>query len=303
MGYDSGKKGHLYRMMPTQQLYEPFTVYRCTSPVQHKPLHRHLFFELLYIQQGTGIQFINDARIPYRSGDLYLLTPADSHSFTVQTESRFCSIRFSRVYFRGSHTGIDHSDWFRKLEYIFHALNQHPGEVIRRPADKPFVAVLIEGLIREYENREMYAEHIAQNLVASVLDLIARNIALPQPLGNVGKHDARMHEIVHYIQHHIYEPARLTVPHLADQFGLAPSYFGDYFRHHAGQTLQEAIQQYRIRLVETKLTYTDLTIGQIADALHFSDEKHLYKLFRRYHGISPRAFRQRQQTKVVQELI
>lgn len=290
-------------MTPTQQLYEPFTVHRCTSPAQHKPMHRHLFFELLYIQQGTGVQFINEASIPYHTGDLYLLTPADYHSFNVETESQFCSVRFSRVYFQGSDTLADHSAWFRKLEYVFNGLNQQPGQVIHRPADKSFVAHLIEGLIREYENREMYALHIAQNLVVSILDIIARNIAQSQPLLVSDKHSVRIHEIVQYIQHHIYEPARLTIPHLAEQFSLAPSYFGDYFQQHTGQTLQRAIQQYRIRLVEIKLTYTDLTIGQIADDLHFSDEKHLYKMFRKHHGISPRAYRQHQQTKLAEGTI
>ena len=280
-------------MIRTEQLYEPFTVHRCTSPVQHKPLHRHLFFELLYIQRGTGIQCINEARLPYRPGYLYLLTPADYHSFEVETESRFCSIRFNRVYFQGSATLADHSAWFRKLEYIFNALNQRPGEVIRRPADQTLVAALLEGIIQEHENREMYSQRVVQQLVVSVLDIIARNIAGPLPASEGGKHSVRLHEMVQYIQQHIYEPKKLSVSHLADQFGLSPTYLGDYFRFHAGQTLQETIQQYKMRLVETKLRYTDLTIAQIADELHFSDQKHLYKMFKRFYGVSPQQYRKK----------
>lgn len=38
------------------------------------------FFELLYIVSGTGIQTINENRLPYQHGHLFLITPDDIHN-------------------------------------------------------------------------------------------------------------------------------------------------------------------------------------------------------------------------------
>jgi quercetin dioxygenase-like cupin family protein len=36
------------------------------------------FFELIYIIEGTGLQFVNKNHFHYRKGNLFLLTPQDS---------------------------------------------------------------------------------------------------------------------------------------------------------------------------------------------------------------------------------
>lgn len=83
----------------------------------------------------------------------------------------------------------------------------------------------------------------------------------------------------------------MKVEHLADTFHLAPSYVGEYFKRHTGETLQSYIVQYKLKLARTRLTYSDLTVSQIADELGFTDDSHLNRLFRKYVGSSPTAYR------------
>ncbi|WP_431217443.1 helix-turn-helix domain-containing protein [Puia sp. P3] len=48
---------------------------------------------------------------------------------------------------------------------------------------------------------------------------------------------------------------------------------------------------YRLRLVETRLRYSTMRMSEIVDELGFTDESHLNRVFKKYRGLSPSAFR------------
>ncbi|MCF0065836.1 AraC family ligand binding domain-containing protein [Dyadobacter chenwenxiniae] len=52
-----------------------------------KSTHKHSFFELVYIISGSGKQCINENEYHYKPGQMFLITPEDSHSFDVETVS------------------------------------------------------------------------------------------------------------------------------------------------------------------------------------------------------------------------
>jgi len=56
--------------------------------------------------------------------------------------------------------------------------------------------------------------------------------------------------------------------------------------------MQQYIINYRLKLIESRLLYSDLQINEIAVELGFTDESHMNKLFRKYRGITPREFRE-----------
>lgn len=67
--------------MTAENLYQPFEIsYKETSECV-KPVHRHNFFELVYIVDGTGKHCINRNKFDYSKGHLFLLTPQDSHRY------------------------------------------------------------------------------------------------------------------------------------------------------------------------------------------------------------------------------
>lgn len=83
--------------MQTENLYEPFEIEYLE--VQECPMvaHKHNFFELVYILDGTGTQCINKNHLSYALDKLFLLMPQDSHSFEVKTLTKFFFIRFNDI--------------------------------------------------------------------------------------------------------------------------------------------------------------------------------------------------------------
>jgi AraC-like DNA-binding protein len=98
-------------------------------------------------------------------------------------------------------------------------------------------------------------------------------------------------DILQYIQHNIYYPEKLKAESISDNFGISNAYLGRYFKKHTSETMQQYITNYKTKLIEHRLKFSDKRINEIADEFGFTDESHLNKYFRKQKGKSPKAYR------------
>ena len=281
--------------MKTENLYQPFEIVYKELDECPKQAHKHTFFELVYIVDGTGKQHINENTFQYHKGHLFLISPQDYHHFDVQTTTKFFFIRFNDIYLKaqkGQDTYLGLGNWVKKLEFIVNNNSHLPGCILCNQSDKTLVKALIEGIIKEYVNKELYYQEVVQQIVNTIIAIVARNISLAEPV-KVPKNntDQTALQMVQYIQSNIYHPAALRTEAMATAFGLSATYLSEYFKKHNGESLQQYIINYKLRLVENRLLYSDLRINEIAYELQFTDESHLNRLFKKYKGVSPKAFR------------
>ena len=140
-------------------------------------LHKHHFFELIYVLDGSGIHNINGNNYEFTKGDVFLLTPDDVHTFQICIPTHVCIIDFTKSFFSKSddkqEEKMDVSDFFKRLEYIFHNHHNVKGNILST-ADKNIFEVLINQLIAEKEGEQLFKEIITQNIVFLLLHLIAR---------------------------------------------------------------------------------------------------------------------------------
>ncbi len=274
--------------MKKHNLYLPFEVIfkeiedSLTTEVENN------FFELVYIVSGTGIQVINENRLSYEPGHLFLITPEDTHCLEIESATKIFLLRFTDIYIKNS--PLTSSNIY-KLEYILQHANHQPGCILKRITDKNLVHPIIEAIRHEYYNPTLYNTELTQLLINTLIVIIARNISEYLP-DNINKQsDAKTHVLVQYIQSHIYQPEKLSVAVMSEKFGISETYLGRYFKKQTNETLQDYISKYRIKLVENRLLYSDLRVGEIADELGFNDESHLNKIFKKHKGTTPSLFR------------
>lgn len=268
--------------------YEPFEISFKEVSDSISTRHDHNFFELIYILKGTGIQTINKHKLPYVPGHLFLITPEDSHALTVEEPTTFFQIRFTHVYIKNN---VLHQESVRKLEYILQHANHQPGCILKKQTDKSLLRPVIDAIIREYVNRDLYNKELIHLLVNTIIVIVARNIAEYLPEKANEQSETKTLDILEYIQSNIYYPAKLSAKAISDTFGISESYLGRYFKKQFNQTLQDYIVGYKLKLIVNRLLYSDLRIGEIAEELGFSDESHLNKIFKKYKGASPTMFR------------
>jgi AraC-like DNA-binding protein len=285
--YNFSNYQYIYNLMK-EHLYEPFSITFETLDEYNQKEHQHTFFELVYILSGTGKQCINENTFEYRSGHLFLLTPQDCHTFRITSTTQFFFLRFNDVYIQ---TGSLSKDNVRYLETILSNANHQPGCILKNLTDKSLVHPVVEAIIREYVNRDFYNKELIEQLVNTLIVVVARNIAKYLPEKITECTEEKVLDISHYIQTHIYQPEKITAKALSQQFGISETYLGRYFKKHTHETMQQYIANYKIRLIEKRLQHSDMRMMEIADELGFTDESHLNKFFQKQKGVSPSDFR------------
>ncbi|WP_298736597.1 AraC family transcriptional regulator [uncultured Chitinophaga sp.] len=283
--------------MEGKALHRPFELFVSDMECwNERPLIYH-FFEIVQMLDGEGVRIVNENKFAYHKGSIFLFTPVDCRGFYAEKPTRFCSIRFSEVFLKQYKNAQEReriTQWLKQLEHIFSHHNRFQELLITQPGDCETVAVLIQQMVKEYEQKQAYHEENLQHFVTLILNILARNVsdkaataapaAAAEPLIN------RM--LVH-IRQHISDPEKLRIDYLAATFNLSANYVGEYFRKLTGESLQHYITQYKIKLVEQRLANSTLTISQIAGELGFTDESHLSRQFRKHNGVSPVEYRKK----------
>lgn len=276
--------------MTDKNLYLPFEVDFKELEQFPKSSWKNNFFELIYVVDGSGIQIINDNKFQYKKGNLFLVTPKDIQSFEILTPTKFFFLRFNEYYIK-TNTQNGQMETVMRMEYILQNASHRPGCILKNNIDKPLIASLIESIIAEKSNQQIYHQKIIEQIVNTIITVVARNIALKLPKNIKETTGELVLEILHYIQENIYDPRKLKANAISESFNISPNYLGKYFKKQTGETLQEYISNYKLRLIEARLLNSDMRINEIADELSFSDESHLNKVFRKYKGMNPTAFR------------
>ena len=88
-----------------------------------------------------------------------------------------------------------------------------------------------------------------------------------------------------------------TLDEIAKICGVSEGYFRKLFREYSGENPIDFRQRHRIEKAKQLLTLDTLSIGEIADELHFSDIYHFSKTFKKYTGLSPQKYINKSMTK------
>jgi len=271
--------------METKNLYSTYDLELLEIYNYDARAHKNTFFEMVFVLDGTGIQMINGNQLPYAPNKLFLIFPQDQHSFQVDSFSRFFFIRFSNDYLK-----LQTSQNIRDLEYIFNSYNHLPGCILKTISDKPFIRAAVEALIREKESQSPHQEQIIQQLINTIITFAARNLTLQEVEvfnGNI----TNVMPVINYLHQFIFEPEKLKIEQIAAKFNLSPNYISEYFKKHTGESLQQYIMLYKIKLIESRLRLTDMRINEIAFEFGFTDQSHLNRIFKKYKGVVPSAYR------------
>jgi AraC family transcriptional regulator, transcriptional activator of pobA len=84
------------------------------------------------------------------------------------------------------------------------------------------------------------------------------------------------------------------VQHYAGELTVDPVKLSSIVSRYSGRSTKQAIDERLVLEAKRLLTFTDLSIKELADRLGYSDQFHLSRTFKRITGSSPQFFRERQ---------
>jgi AraC-like DNA-binding protein len=283
--------------MRVNNIFKPFEIEFVTTDKCPIKVHKNTFFQLVYIVNGSGLYHVNQNQFIYQPDNLFLLRPMVVQYTEVKDTTTFLFIRFNNTYLKEqqSHDRNNQlTEWINKLEYIFSNTQHVEGPLIQDVQDKPLIHALVDAIIGEHQNPRGWHKEVMQQLINTLISIVARNI----PFHMSEKKSLNGHtslDIIGYIHEHIYDPDKLKAETIASHFNISLNYISEYFKKHTQLTLQQYIINYKLGLVATRLHYSDKRLNEIAFEFGFTDESHLNKMFKKYKGLSPAAYRKRQQ--------
>ena len=156
------------------------------------------------------------------------------------------------------------------IKILYHALPEHQNEM----ADK------IE---------ELYRVNHFSEIEQSLLDLMGRVVRVLDSQQDSPKHMIAI--IEKYIRDHYMEVLSLDV--LAEKVFLTPHYLSSIFSQEKGIGLNKYIKKVRMDKAEQLLTTTNMKIGDICEAVGYTNLSYFCKTFRNEYGVTPEKYREK----------
>jgi len=279
--------------MRSKQLYKEFEIMVIAVDAELEGLHKHHFYQMIYVLEGSGIHIINENRYDFNKGDVFLLTPEDTHRYETTVSPLFCIIDFTKFFFHNmtQEKRENDSDAFIQLEYIFHNQQSLKGSLVSGN-EREIFGGLIKQLISEKQYDYSFSKIITRNIIYLLLNFVARDIN-ESNLNNTKETilQNKTHDITFYIQQHIYDRGSLSVDSIAKHFNMSKGHLSRYYKKQTGNTIKNFITRYKLEIIQTRLSFSDLTISEIAAELNFTDESHLNKVFRKKFGLTANQYK------------
>lgn len=152
---------------------------------------------------------------------------------------------------------------------------------------------ILESLQNDHNNR--FGVSIATNLLRCIFLNIYDKVLRFQNISHVTTATRKEDIFIRFVSL-IGKHARShrDVGFYAKELYITPRYLGDITKEVASKSPKEVIDSHIISEIKLMLTFSDMTIQQIADYLHFPDQSYFGRYFKHFTGLSPVAYRKKE---------
>ena len=231
------------------------------------PGEAHPMSELTYVDQGSLHSVVDGEDLLLEQGDIMVYTPDQWH---MQYADMGVAPRFVTISFEISGGNLD------RLK----------GRKFAAPQQ---AVTLLQQMLREQENPDDHSGDMIISLLNQLLVILLRQVDAPAVKLKTSNAVHSENEIIRraqqYISTHIRE--KMTVPSVAEQVEVSPSYLTALFHRNLQISPGEYIR--RIKLQESKqmIRENSMTFTEIAAALQYSTVHHFSRQFKEKFGLTP----------------
>ena len=229
----------------------------------------HLFH---FVTGGQGILRVDGATFQLNAGDIFLI-PAEQMAYYEASETDPWSYSWAGL------TGL------RAEQYIRQIMAVVPERyVIRKLDTNKYAASIDKAASLQGTNAGNY--FCAEIVLYELFSYFAADL----PALNSGEHTPTLAGRVKFYLDAKYTE-KLRIDELAAVFGVHPNHLSRAFRERYDVSPKKYLQTLKLEKAASMLTTTDTPVALIAESLGFDDQHAFSKLFKKYWGVSPMAYR------------
>ena len=251
-------------------------------------LHSHSFYELLYCCNSCGAEYLVGAeRYRLQKGDIILVPPGLSHRPLLPEHM---PEPYKRVVLWIS------TEFMNGLRRTFPEMFGASGgnNVLLRTADTPWEG-LGELFYRGLRAAEAGGEEWQMLLVGNTLTLLAQIRRAFADRGHTlqAEKPELLDRVLAYVEAHLGE--KVTLAQLAHHFYVSESTISQTFRKKMGVSFYRCVTQRRLIAAKEQIA-SGVPLERVSTQVGFADYSAFYRAFRQEYGISPRQYRNLQET-------
>ena len=250
--------------------------------------HRHDFFEVLYLLNGSGFHVIDGNKYEINPPCIFFMSPGQAHKIEFSNDIEGYIFIFTSEFYL-----INQSNQNRLIEFpFFFTIRQdNPPLILKDEGDILFIESLFKKGIDEIQSNENFS----YDLIRSILDLILTTCATKYKTEENIPEKAKGHFVVKRFFQLVEEnyQTNLTVSQYADKMAITPNHLTQTVNQLTGKTSSQIIRSKQILEIKRLLVHTNLSITEIANYMNFPDQSYFAKFFKRETGISPLQYRNR----------
>lgn len=270
----------MYPIVSSQELLQQRTqlfVHR----VQVCGMHRHLAMEALWVLQGSIRVQVNDRQQTLNAGDLLFINGNEHHATEAASDDNlvFClQHRFADSF------SVDLSSAQKNP-----VLNARQNDLRK----------ILAHLWWEQKHQPIHWQLASDTYLARLQLILQRYFSTDVQLDSEsgGQENWRIQQIMRFLESNHRET--ISLPQLAEQFGLSESYLSHFFKDQTGTSLLSWLRHLRLECALSDLVQTDSAISEVALARGFPSIKAFNTAFKREYRCTPSEFRERQKAEPV----
>ncbi|WP_309640264.1 helix-turn-helix transcriptional regulator [Flavobacterium sp.] len=235
-------------------------------------IHKHTFYEILWIEKGTSTQTIDYKEYEIKPQSLFFISPNQVHQFEEWQPLSGGSILFTEDFFL-----LNNNDKERLFELSF-LDNFYANPCVNLNAfDFSEIKQTIDLLTKEHQRNDCNAT-ITQSLLHILLSQVQRCVD-----GKIDQSISKKYLIIFKqfkIQLETHFETNQNVSFYATQLHITPHHLNVISKAVTGLKASEVIRARSILEAKRFLTFTDLSVVEIAYQLHFYDSSYFAKAFK-----------------------
>lgn len=244
-------------------------------------LHRHNFYFVLALQQGSGKHQIDFVEYPVNSNAVFIIRPGQVHKLELSADSSGFLMEFEISFYQPKYTITEHR-WKKASAKNFCAVEAAHFQTLYS---------FLTAINQEYSlKQEAYLEAIKAYLDLFILEYIRQsnnpNSIVP---GDNGYIQERFEELVCLLETNIVHMK--NVSDYAALLSLSPYQLNSIAKTSVGKTVSDLINDQIVLEAKRHLLATPAQIKEVADLLGYEDPSYFIRFFKKHTGQSPDAFR------------
>lgn len=259
-------------------------------PYQHGEIdpHKHLFFELVYVLEGTANHTLDGITTALKKGDYFIVDFDSSHRYWNCQNLSLINCLFLPEMMDETLKGCHSFELFiHRCLIRYYKLSSTPTTVNRIFHDKEDVIFhLLTRMQEEYQKKQFGYTKMFQSLLIEILILTMRQV--------IGDHTPPIQSSIvsnviqylqeHYMDHHILQ-------NFCHDHHFSPQYISRKFKQETGLTIMNYLQNIRIEKSCDLLLSSDKKVTEIAYLVGYNDVKYFQTIFKKALLTSPSAYR------------